>query len=250
MTSYLGVALEVAMKSPGAVAGVLIDSGGFVIEKTSWMDGDLGSSGAVASQMLRQWAAIGTDLDIGPVQSILIERPGGLVTITPMTPDVALVVVGDHTSRPGRLRWQARRARTAMREGDRTLSEPEVIASPQPPEPVDELAAAIDEPAPAAPSRPAEGEIVLVGAHTFRLVTKLIERLVQLKWVRSSRLRAYSPSSTIVDVVLENGATLETIDRSRLEEFSIERAEQGGRRLVLRAGKSLAVPPTPIGTPG
>jgi len=110
MTSYLGVVLEAAMKSPGVVAGVLVDSGGFVIEMTSKGEGDLGASGAVASQMLRQWAAIGTDLNIGPVQSILIERPGGLVTITPMTPDVALVVVGDHACRPGRLRLQARHA--------------------------------------------------------------------------------------------------------------------------------------------
>ncbi len=246
MTSYLGVVLETAMKSPGVVAGALIDSQGCVVENACWVDGDPAVSGAVASQMLRRWASVGTDLGIGTVQSILIERPGGPVTITPVGQNVALVV-GNHACPPGRLRLQARRAREAMGNVDRMVPAPEVSAPSLLPEHLDDLVVT-SEPAP--PPRLTTGEVVLIGTHTFRLVTNLIAQLLQLKGVQSSRLRAYSPSSTIVDVVLEDGATLGAIDSSRLEEFSIERTEAGGTRLVLRACRSLAIPPTPIGSPG
>jgi len=250
MTSYLGVVLETAMKSPGVVAGAFVDSQGRVVEHASWVDGDPAASGAAARQMLRRWASVGADLGIGTVQSILIERLGGPVTITPVGQNVALVIVGNRVCRPGRLRLQARQAREAMGEVDRMVSASEVSAPSQLPENLDDLVVTSEEAPPAPPPRLTTGEIVLVGTHTFRLVTKLIGQLLQLKGVQSSRLRAYSPRSTIVDVVLEDGATLAAIDSSRLEEFSIERTEAGGTRLVLRACRSLAIPPIPIGSPG
>jgi hypothetical protein len=137
-----------------------------------------------------------------------------------------------------------------MGDVDRMVSASDVSAPSQLPEHLDDLVVTIEEAPPAPPPRLTTGEVVLVGAHTFRLVTKLIGQLLQLKGVQSSRLRAYSPSSTIVDVVLEDGATLGAIDSSRLEEFSIERTEAGGTRLVLRPCRSLVIPPTPIGSPG
>jgi hypothetical protein len=94
------------------------------------------------------------------------------------------------------------------------------------------------------------GEVVLVGAHTFRLVTRLVARLLQADGVRSSRLRAYSPASTIIDVVLEEGATLGAIGRNGFGELPIEPAAEGHTRLVLRAAKTSLRVPTPIGSPG
>jgi predicted regulator of Ras-like GTPase activity (Roadblock/LC7/MglB family) len=248
MTSHLRVVLESAVKSPGVVAGALIDSQGHVIEGACCVEGDLAASGASAGKMLRQWASVGADLGIGALQSMQIERPGGPATITPLGQDIALLIIGGHSCRPGFLHFQARRAREAMGEADRMVSEPGVSTQPQIPDPLD-LVVASEEVSPAPPSRLTTGEVVLVGAHTFLLVTKLVTQLLQMKGVQSSRLRAYSPNSTIVDVMLEDGASLEAIDRSRLEEFLVERVEMGGTRLVLRASRSLAAP-TPIGTRG
>ena len=110
----------------------------------------------------------------------------------------------------------------------------------------DDLVRAIEKVAPA--RSPITGEVVLIGAHTFRLVTRLIAQLLQTKGVQSSRLRAYSPSSTIIDVVLEDGATLAAIDHGDLDELALERTEEGGTRLIFRAGTALGT--SPIGSRG
>lgn len=247
MTSHLRAVLAAAMTSPGVTAGVLFDHHGRAIESASWAGGDVAGWGAVASQMLRQWAFVGADLGIGALRSVLVERQGGPTMITPMEDDVALLIVGDRSCRLGQIRLMARRAREEMGERDRVISPAEPGAPPDVPEHFGDLTGTIEEVPPNVPAHVTTGEVVLVGTHTFRLVTRLIAHLLQTKGVRSSSLRAYSPSSTIVDVVLEKGATLETMDRSGLEELSVERAEAAGTRLVLRAGRPLTMAETLMG---
>ena len=249
MTSRLSVASESVMKVPGIVAVALVDSDGCVIENVSCGEVDFAASAASASQILRQWALLGTDLDMGTVQSVLIERESGPATITPVGRNAALLVLGNRLCRPGHLRREVRRAREAMDEVERAGPSPE--ASPPPPaDLLSNLVRTTEEVSPAPAPRLTTGEVVLIGAHTFRLVTKLIAQLLQMKGVQSSYLRAYSPAGTIIDVVLEDGATLATISRSGLEEFAIERTEDRGARLVLRAETALATSPTPIGSRG
>lgn len=250
MTSRLGVVLESAMKLPGVVAAALADSEGCVVESASWLEDDLAASGTAASQMLKRWASVGTDLGIGTLQSMLIERVGGPATITPLGQDAVLLVVGNRSCRPGRLRHQAMRARAVMHEVGRMVSEPNISAPLQISDRPRQSHGDDRGGPPPQPPRLTTGEIVLVGAHTFRLVTKLIAQLLQLKGVRTSRLRAYSPSTTVIDVLMEDGATLGTIDGTRLEEFSIERAEEGGTRLILRPARALGISPARIGSPG
>ncbi len=231
MTSRLGVVLESAIKSPGIVASVLVDSNGSVIETVSNLEGDLAVSGALACQMLKLWTSVGTDLGMGAVDSLLLELEGGSATIAPMGQDATLLMFGNRTCRPGRLRLEARRGRERMDEGI-------PVTSPPPTDHLDgDLVRAIDEVGQA--RNPVTGEVVLIGAHTFRLVTRLIAQLLQTKGVQSSRLRAYSPSSTIIDVVLEDGATLAAIDHGDLDELALERTEEGGTRLIFRAGTAL-----------
>lgn len=244
MASHLGV-LESAVKSPGVVAAALIDSQGCVIEGACCAEADLAASGATAGLMLRQWAAVGRDLGVGALQSVLVERPGGSATVTPVEPNVALLIVGGHSCRIGGLRVQTRRAREAMGRAD-GMGSGRAGAAPRTPDPLDDIEVQTAEVPTAPPSRLTPGEVILVGAHTFRLVTRLIAHLLETKGVRSSRLRAYSPSSTVVDVVLEAGASLEAIDRGRLEEFVVERAEARGTRLVLRARRPVRAP-APVG---
>jgi len=247
MTPLAGVVLESTMKAPGVVASVLVDAHGTVIETISNADRDLAACGAVASQLLGMWASIGTDLGLGTVDSVLIEGEEGPATITPVGQDAALLVFGDRSCRPGRLRREARRAREAMREVERAGPPAEVAPPPARTDHLNgDLVRTIEETSPSPSRSLTTGEVVLLGAHTFRLVTRLIAQLLQTKGVQSSRLRAHSPRSTIIDVVLEDGATLATIDRGGLDELALERTEEGGTRLILRAGTAL---PSPIGSP-
>ncbi len=239
MTARLGAVIESTLQAPGVVAAVLVDSAGLAIEGASWTEGDLATAARSASDMLRQWASVGTELGIGGVRALLIERGGGPVAVWPAPHGGALLVVGNQSCRPGRLRRDAGLARDAVVEVARTLAEPQLS----------EPASKADE-AGQFSGRLTAGEVVLVGAHTFRLVTKLVARLLQTKGVRSSRLRAYSPASTIIDVSLEEGATLAAIGRNCFGDFPIKTAAEGHNRLVLNAAEPPLRIPTPIGSPG
>jgi predicted regulator of Ras-like GTPase activity (Roadblock/LC7/MglB family) len=251
MTSRLGVLLESAIQSPGVVAAVLARSDGCVIENASRVENDQARSGAVAGNMLRRWTVTGLDLGMGVLHSLLIEETSGPAMIAPVGSDAILLVVGNQTCRPGHLRLAAKHATGALGELARTGLEADANVVPQPAEHLDPPPPAIDEDSSAIP--PASptvttGEVVLIGAHTFQLVTKLVTHLLKMRGVRSSRLRAYSPSSTIIDVVLEDGASLAAIDSQSLEEFSVERTEGQGTRLVLRADSAFAISHGPIST--
>jgi predicted regulator of Ras-like GTPase activity (Roadblock/LC7/MglB family) len=220
---------------------VLVDSAGLAIEGASWRDGDLANAARSAGDMLAQWASVGTELGIGSVRAILIERCGGPVVVRPALHGSALMVVGNQSCRLGRLRRAAELARDAVIESAGAAAEPPRAVS-EPPRDAGEVSA------PSVDVTP--GEVVLVGAHTFRLVTKLVARLLQTKGIRSSRLRAYSPASTIIDVSLEEGATLAAIGREGFDGLPIEAAAEEHKRLVLRAAETPVRVATPIGSPG
>lgn len=241
MTVRLGAVVESPLKAPGVVAAVLVDSAGHAIEGASCAEGDLAAAARSASEMLKQWTSVGTELALGDVRSLLIERSGGPVTISPAPHGGAFVIIGNRSCHPGRLRHEARVARDAMVEVARNRAS---VADH-----FDELGGKVDE-ADLPSGRLTPGEVVLVGAHPFRLVTRLVARLLQTEGVRSSRLRAYSPGSTVIDVLLEEGATLAAIGRDCVGEFPVERAAEGRTRLVLRAAKPPLRVPTSIGSPG
>ncbi len=241
MTARLGAVIESLLSAPGVVAAVLADATGHAIEGASCTEGDLATAARSASEVLKQWASAGAELGFGDVRGLLLERSGGSVAVLPAPHGGALMVVGDQTCRPGRLRHDAGLAREAVVEVVRTASAPDGRFG--------DAAHEIGETG--QPSgRLTAGEIVLVGAHTFRFVTKLVARLLQTRGVRSSRLRAYSPASTVIDVALEEGTTLAALSRDCLGDFAIERAAEGHNRLVLRTAKSPAHAATPIGSPG
>lgn len=249
MTSRIGVVLDSALHSSGAVAAVLVGSDGGVIEAASLAEDEFAPLGVAASEILRQWTAVGTDLGMGLLQTLMIERAGGPMTITPAGPDGMLLIIGHQSCRPGRARLDAKRVKEAMLKVEWAPTEPEGIAPPPPSDHFDHLVRTTAEGSSSSPPTGlTAGEVVVIGAHTFRLVTKLIAQLLQMRGVRSSRLRVYSPSSTIIDVDLEDGATLATVDRGSLEEFSIEQPEQGGTRLILHARNVFS--PNAIGSPG
>lgn len=241
MTARLGAVIESTLRAPGVVTAVVVDSAGHAIEGGSWTQGDLAATARSASDTLKQWVSVGTELRIGAVRSMLIERCEGPVVISPASGGSAFVLVGSSSCPPGRLRHTAGVARDALAEITRsgtTAADRRI-----------EHADTVDQ-AGRSSGQLTAGEVVLVGAHTFRLVTRLVARLLQTKGVRSSRLRAYSPGSTIIDVLLEEGATLAAIGHNCLGDLPIERTAEEQTRLVLRAAKEPLGVPTPIGSPG
>jgi predicted regulator of Ras-like GTPase activity (Roadblock/LC7/MglB family) len=241
VTARLAAVIESTLSAPGIVAAVLVDSAGHAIEGASCTEGDLAAAARSASGMLKQWASVGIELSIGNVRAMLLERSEGAVTVLPAPHGGALMIVGNQLCRPGRLRHDAALAREAVVEATRV--------APAPGGRFGDAANGIDDAGPPS-GRLTDAEVVLVGAHTFRLVTKLVARLLQTKGVRSSRLRAYSPASTVIDVLLEEGATLAALSRTCFGDLAIEGAAAGPNRIVLRATKSPIRVATPIGSPG
>lgn len=237
--THLGAVIQSTLQAPGIVAVVLADAAGLAIEGASCADGDLAGTARSASDMLTQWASVGTELGIGDVRAVLIERSGGPVAVWPIPQGGAVVVVGNQSCPPGRARRDAGLARDAVVQIVRTPAAAE--------KDVGELARAADQ-----TGRPSDrltaAEIVLVGAHTFRLVTRLMARLLKTKGVQSSRLRAYSPASTIIDVSLDEGATLTAIGRNCVGDFPIKLAAEADNRLVLKPAEAPPHLATPIGS--
>lgn len=241
MTARLGAVIESTLRAPGVVTAVIVDAAGHAIDGASRADGDLAAAARSGSDILKQWVSVGSELRLGDVRSMLFERPGGPVAISPAPRGSTVVITGDATCRPGRLRREARLATEAVAEiAGRAANGADHPAGH--PDTVDEGRRSS--------GRLTPGEVVLVGAHTFRLVTRVVARLLQTQGVRSSRLRAYSPGSTIIDVLLEEGATLAAIGRACFGDVPIERGGEGRSRLVLRAAKALLGTPTAIGSPG
>ena len=238
MTARLGALIDSTLQAPGITAAVLADSAGHAIEGASRTDGDLAAAARSATDMLTQWASVGTEMRMGGVRSLLIERGGGSVMISPAPLGATFVVIGNQSCQPGRLRREARQRVGEVERLGAALVEHRTG-------PADSTNAATSPSA-----RLARGEVVLIGAHTFRLVTNLVARLLQAKGVRSSRLRAYSPASTIIDVVLEEDVTLAGIGGSCFGDFPIEPVAQARNRLVLKVARAPVRPATLIGSPG
>jgi predicted regulator of Ras-like GTPase activity (Roadblock/LC7/MglB family) len=254
VTSRLAAVLHSLLNTAGVIAAVHLDRRGRAIPAPAWRTIDLSAAGDRARGLLEQWNAVGRDLHAGGVVSMLLDATSGPVMITPLPDDATLLVMGDQECPPGRVRVETRRASAAIAAvggevqvpspgagAERVEDRAATAAEPAPRE--DAGAAALpearDDPAAAGNARPSArtGEVVLLGAHTFRLVRRLVAQLLETKGVRTASLRAYSPVSTVVDVVLEEEATLAAIGPADLQEFAVERTEEHRSRLVLRPAK-------------
>jgi hypothetical protein len=267
VTSRLAAILHAALNTAGIVAAVHLDRLGHVIHAPAWRTADLSAAGDRARGLLEQWQTVGRDLHAGGVVSMLLDRTSGPVVIAPLPGDATLLVMGDQDCRPGRVRAETVRVTAALaavsaeeqaepREapaGDRAgmpadaAGDPEAEEAALPPaEPTAEVALADAHREAVSSERGGRaartGEVVLLGAHTFRLVRKLVAQLLETKGVRTASLRAYSPVSTVVDVVLEEETTLAAIGPQDLQEFAVERTEANRSRLVLRPAKGQQAP--------
>ena len=249
MTSLLKGLLENMAQVPGTRAVLIVEHQGVVLERCASEEINLETARTIAGAALRQWEAVGADLELGSPKSLLIECAPGPVAITPIDRHRALVVIGNDHCSIGRIRPDARRAEEAMARVERATDVP-AQASAQPPVWLPEGSSRGNEPlriievAPAEqPAEESTGEIVVSGVHTFRLATRLATAFTHLPGIRSSRLRAYTPGRTVFDVTLEDPAALSTIPITRLDDVQIEVVEQTARRLVLRIAHPVIAAP-------
>ncbi len=102
-------------KKPGVIAALVVSRDGFVIEGlTSEEELDLDALGAHTSSALMAWESIGTDLSRGAPEMLLVEFESGPISVSPVSGDAVLVVLGNRLCNLGRLRIEASRVREAV----------------------------------------------------------------------------------------------------------------------------------------
>ncbi|HYM90985.1 MAG TPA: roadblock/LC7 domain-containing protein [bacterium] len=119
MTTAAAVGLKEVLgdltKKPGVIAALVVSRDGFVIEGlTSEEELDLDALGAHTSSALMGWESIGTDLSRGAPEMLLVEFESGPISVSPVSGDAVLVVLGNRLCNLGRLRIEASRVREAV----------------------------------------------------------------------------------------------------------------------------------------
>ncbi|MDQ7842960.1 MAG: roadblock/LC7 domain-containing protein [Armatimonadota bacterium] len=106
--------LEGLLRIDGVTAALVVGRDGFVIEAVSSDAIETDSVGAIAASSLATSEAMGGELHLGPLGSILIEFEQGPVAVSPAGPEAVLAVVGNQHVNLGRLRIEMRKIRTAV----------------------------------------------------------------------------------------------------------------------------------------
>jgi len=106
--------LEGLLRIDGVTAALVVGRDGFVIEAVSSDTIEADSVGAIAASSLGTSEAMGGELHLGQLGSILIEFEQGPVAVSPAGPEAVLAVVGNQHVNLGRLRIEMRKIRTAV----------------------------------------------------------------------------------------------------------------------------------------
>jgi len=106
--------LEGLLRIDGVTAALVVGRDGFVIEAVSSDTIEADSVGAIAASSLGTSEAMGGELHLGQLGSILIEFEQGPVAVSPVGPEAVLAVVGNQHVNLGRLRIEMRKIRVAV----------------------------------------------------------------------------------------------------------------------------------------
>lgn len=106
--------LEGLLRIEGVTAALVVGRDGFVIEAVSNDSIEADSLGAIAASSLGTSEAMGGELHLGDLGTVLIEFDQGPVAVSPAGPDAVLAVVGNQNVNLGRLRIEMRKIRTAV----------------------------------------------------------------------------------------------------------------------------------------
>jgi len=106
--------LDGLLRIDGVTAALVVGRDGFVIEAASHDGIEADSVGAIAASSLGTSEAMGGELHLGELGSILIEFEQGPVALSPVGPEAVLAVVGNQHVNLGRLRVEIRKIRAAV----------------------------------------------------------------------------------------------------------------------------------------
>lgn len=93
----------------GVIAALLVTRDGFVVDYASNIEFELDMVSAVVATGFGMLDKIGTELERGTLQTGMLEYENGTVVITPLVPDIALVVVASQWATLGRIRWEIKK---------------------------------------------------------------------------------------------------------------------------------------------
>lgn len=93
----------------GVIAALLVMRDGFTVDFASNIELDLDMISAIVATGFGALDKIGYELNQGVLQTAMLEYENGPVVITPVVPDIALVVVASQWTTLGRIRWEIKR---------------------------------------------------------------------------------------------------------------------------------------------
>jgi predicted regulator of Ras-like GTPase activity (Roadblock/LC7/MglB family) len=244
---------------PCIVAAVLLKPDGSMIEQSMTAGVDLETVQTIARDMMPAWESVGRDVEIGKPRMLVLERGSGPLSIMPIGRDTLLAAIGNPSCSLGQLHRQMTRARDALDEAApiaagadgtdgaaRTVDPASDVPLTRAKDVLDEAAlidAAADgtdgaapavEPAPDLQPVPGRmGEVVVIGAITFRVALRLVATLARATGVRSASLKTFAPGGIAIDVVIEGDGALASITASSIGDCSLTVIERTDARLVL-----------------
>jgi hypothetical protein len=93
----------------GVIAALLVTRDGFVVDYASNIEFELDMVSAIVATGFGMLDKIGSELERGALQFGMLEYENGTVVITPLVPDIALVVVASQWTTLGRIRWEIKK---------------------------------------------------------------------------------------------------------------------------------------------
>lgn len=106
--------LDGLLRIEGVTAALVVGRDGFVIEAVCSDSIEADSIGAIAASSLGTSEAMGGELHLGDLGTVLIEFDQGPVAVSPAGPDAVLAVVGNQSVNLGRLRIEMKKIRQAV----------------------------------------------------------------------------------------------------------------------------------------
>jgi predicted regulator of Ras-like GTPase activity (Roadblock/LC7/MglB family) len=211
---------------PCIVAAVLLKADGSMIERSMSEGIDLETVQTIARDMMPLWEWVGRDVEMGRPRALLVERGSGPLSIMPVGADTLLAAMGDRSCSLGRLLRQMTRAKDALYDAAPVAAGADGT---------DELAPVVERASDLRPEAGRVGEVVVIGANTFRFALSVVTTLARATGVRSASLKTYAPGSIAIDVAFEGDGSLSSIAAGSIGDCSLHVIERTDARLVLGA---------------
>lgn len=93
----------------GVIAALLVTRDGFIVDYASNIEFELDMVSAVVATGFGMLDRIGSELERGALSTGMLEYEEGTVVISPLVPDIALVIIASQWTTLGRIRWEVKK---------------------------------------------------------------------------------------------------------------------------------------------